>query len=70
MHCVIRRPWTTINDNIMCEKGYHLTISNTHENVYVLKTVYIHTMNGYLSYHNFMDNNLAFVSKKEWLKSC
>ena len=29
----------------MCEKGYHVEIKNTHENVYVLKTSYISIIN-------------------------
>ena len=52
----------------MCEKGYHLTMSNTYENVYVLKTFYIRIIDDYLSYHNFIEYNLAFLSKKRMIK--
>ena len=48
----------------MCEKGHDLTIKNTHGHVYILKTVYISTIKGYLSYYNFMDNNLFCLDKK------
>nr|XP_022305737.1 uncharacterized protein LOC111112507 [Crassostrea virginica] len=49
----------------MCEKGYRLTIYNTHKNVYILKPSYISTIKDYLSYHNFMDNLFCLAKKND-----
>ncbi|XP_078328062.1 uncharacterized protein LOC111112519 [Crassostrea virginica] len=38
----------------MCEKGYHLTINNTHEIFYIMKPLYISTVNDNSLYNNFM----------------
>ena len=48
----------------MCEKGHGLTIKNIHEHVYIFKTLYINTIIGYLSYYNFIDNNLFCLANK------
>ena len=42
----------------MCEKGYHLTINNTRENVCILKPSDISTINEYSLYNNFMGSTL------------
>ena len=52
--------WT----GVMCEKGHGLTIKNTHEHVYIFKKLYINTIIGYLSYYNFIDNNLFCLANK------
>ena len=47
----------------MCEKGYHLTIKNTHENLHVLKTSCLSTMTCF--YHIIISWMLIYCV---WLK--
>ena len=57
-HCIggCQVGWT----GAMCEKGNDLTVKNTRTHFYTFKTLYLRTINGYLSYHNFMNNYLKF----------